>query len=112
MAFDPRTLAYSSQGPQEAFTRYLAQLQSTNQFSAPIRNLLEGRGRYLAQLAPAFGYGIGRDIGGPDVGEEQDKSFSPFYEQYGGARPAWGQIREKLGGIQGALSCGEGGSAY
>lgn len=95
--FNPRELAISAQGPGQAFTRYLSQMQGRGQMSSPIRDLLEERGRYLSYLAPLGGQGIGEDLGG------KGQSFSPYYEQQGMQTPKYGEVSGQLRGIQGML---------
>ena len=98
--------SYEEQGPEQAYTRWLAERQSGGAYSSPIRKMLEARGRYQSSLAPLFGYGISQDIGG------QGKDFAPFYSQNEERTPRWEEIRQRLQGVRGALDAGENASAY
>ena len=97
---------YESQPPSQAYTRWLAQQQEGRSYSAPIRRLLEARGRTQSALAPLFGFGIDQAVGG------QGRDFASFYAGNQGRVPSWTEIQRQLQGVQAALSAGERATAY
>lgn len=99
-------MAYESQSPGQAYTRYLAQQQEGRSYSAPIRRLLEARGRSQAALAPLFGFGISQEVGG------QGRDFAPFYAGNQGRPPSWTEIQGRLQQANAALNAGDRGNAY
>lgn len=96
--------AFDQQLPGQQFTRYLAQLEGGPQYGTQSRDALENMGGFMADLAPAFGYGLTQDIGG------QGLQFAPFYDKMMGGGgsgasgpPSFGDVHKQAQGISGAM---------
>ena len=88
---------FEAQDPGMAWTRYLAKLGGAPPTGTFGRDVLENKGKSLAPLSQAFGYGIPPETGG------QGLDFAGFYNKYGSQGPSWADIRGKASDIMGSV---------